>query len=140
MRRCASRKAPLGLWIVVEVDLFKRYVSDRNRCFARTQYEQTVVHKSSLSSSSLRLCRMPSLRGRCSPPKRYANSMPGMKTNAARLLDTLGIKYELRDYEIDPDDLTAESVARKVNLPPEQVFKTLVCRGDKHRRASPRSA
>ena len=54
------------------------------------------------------------------------------KTNAARLLDTLGIAYELRVYEVDPDDLNAESVAEKVGLPPEQVFKTLVARGDRH--------
>jgi Cys-tRNA(Pro)/Cys-tRNA(Cys) deacylase len=55
-----------------------------------------------------------------------------MKTNAARFLDSLGIAYEIREYEVDPDDLAAESVARKVGLPPEQVFKTLVARGDKH--------
>jgi Cys-tRNA(Pro)/Cys-tRNA(Cys) deacylase len=55
-----------------------------------------------------------------------------MKTNAARLLDSLGIHYEVREYEVDLDDLTAENVARKVGLPPEQVFKTLVARGDKH--------
>src|SRR5947209_14016120 len=54
------------------------------------------------------------------------------KTNAARFLDSLGIAYELREYEVDPDDLAAETVARKVGLPPEQVFKTLVARGDKH--------
>lgn len=54
-----------------------------------------------------------------------------MKTNAARLLDSLGIRYEVREYEVDPDDLSAESVAAKVGLPPEQVFKTLVARGDK---------
>jgi Cys-tRNA(Pro)/Cys-tRNA(Cys) deacylase len=54
-----------------------------------------------------------------------------VKTNAARLLDSLEIPYELRDYEVDPDDLTAESVARKIGLPPEQVFKTLVARGDR---------
>jgi Cys-tRNA(Pro)/Cys-tRNA(Cys) deacylase len=54
-----------------------------------------------------------------------------MKTNAARLLDSLGISYELRSYEVDPDDLAAESVARKIGLPPEQVFKTLVARGDR---------
>jgi Cys-tRNA(Pro)/Cys-tRNA(Cys) deacylase len=48
------------------------------------------------------------------------------KTNAARLLDTLGIPYELRPYDVDPDDLTAISVARKIGLPPEQVFKTLL--------------
>jgi Cys-tRNA(Pro)/Cys-tRNA(Cys) deacylase len=54
-----------------------------------------------------------------------------MKTNAARHLDSLGIPYQLRGYEVDPDDLSAETVARKVGLPPEQVFKTLVCRGDR---------
>jgi Cys-tRNA(Pro)/Cys-tRNA(Cys) deacylase len=48
------------------------------------------------------------------------------KTNAARLLDSLGIPYELRPYEVDPDDLSAISVARKIGLPPEQVFKTLL--------------
>lgn len=55
-----------------------------------------------------------------------------MKTNAARLLDKLGISYELRDYEVDPDDLSAENVAAKVGMPPEQVFKTLVARGDRN--------
>jgi len=55
-----------------------------------------------------------------------------MKTNAARLLDTLGIRYLLRDYAFDPDDIGAESVARKVGMPAEQVFKTLVARGDRH--------
>ena len=55
-----------------------------------------------------------------------------MKTNAVRILDSLEIPYELRDYEVDPDDLSAETVARKVGLPPEQVFKTLVVRGDRH--------
>ncbi len=55
-----------------------------------------------------------------------------MKTNAARLLDALGIAYEIRQYEVDESDLTAESVARKVGFPPEQVFKTLVARGDRH--------
>ena len=55
-----------------------------------------------------------------------------MKTNAARMLDSLGIHYELREYEVDPDDLAAESVAKKIGLPPEQVFKTLVVRGDRN--------
>jgi Cys-tRNA(Pro)/Cys-tRNA(Cys) deacylase len=54
-----------------------------------------------------------------------------LKTNAARLLDRLGIAYELREYEVDPDHVTAEEVARKVGMPPEQVFKTLVARGDR---------
>jgi Cys-tRNA(Pro)/Cys-tRNA(Cys) deacylase len=50
------------------------------------------------------------------------------KTNAARLLDGLGISYELRAYEVDPDDLTAITVAKKIGLPLEQVFKTLLTR------------
>jgi Cys-tRNA(Pro)/Cys-tRNA(Cys) deacylase len=50
------------------------------------------------------------------------------KTNAARQLDALGIHYELRSYEVDPEDLTAISVARKIGLPAEQVFKTLLTR------------
>jgi Cys-tRNA(Pro)/Cys-tRNA(Cys) deacylase len=54
------------------------------------------------------------------------------KTNAVRLLERLGVPFELRAYEVDPEDLAAETVARKVGLPPEQVFKTLVARGDKH--------
>ena len=53
------------------------------------------------------------------------------KTNAARCLDRLKIDYKLVEYEIDESDLSAESVARKVSLPLEQVFKTLVARGDK---------
>ncbi|WNG15583.1 Cys-tRNA(Pro) deacylase [Cystobacter fuscus] len=54
-----------------------------------------------------------------------------MKTNAARILDSLGIAYTLRDYEVDLEDLSAESVAAKVGMPPEQLFKTLVARGDR---------
>lgn len=50
------------------------------------------------------------------------------KTNAARLLDRLGIAYELLTYEVDPDDLAAPSVARKLGMPLEQVWKTLLCR------------
>jgi len=53
------------------------------------------------------------------------------KTNAARFLDRLNIHYKLVEYEIDESDLSAENVAKKINLPLEQVFKTLVARGDK---------
>lgn len=53
------------------------------------------------------------------------------KTNAARLLDSMGIAYSLHEYDVDPEDLSAETVARKVGLPLEQVFKTLVVRGDR---------
>ena len=62
-------------------------------------------------------------------------SCPGFqsmkKTNAARYLDSLKIDYRLVEYEVDESDLSAENVARKLNLPLEQVFKTLVARGDK---------
>jgi Cys-tRNA(Pro)/Cys-tRNA(Cys) deacylase len=54
------------------------------------------------------------------------------KTNACRILDQLGIKYEIREYEVDPDDLAAESVAAKIGMPAEQVFKTLAVRGDRN--------
>ena len=53
------------------------------------------------------------------------------KTNAARSLDRLQIDYKLVEYEVNESDLSAESVAKKVNLPLDQVFKTLVARGDK---------
>jgi Cys-tRNA(Pro)/Cys-tRNA(Cys) deacylase len=55
-----------------------------------------------------------------------------MKTNAVRLLEGMGVAQELRAYEVDPDDLTAQAVAAKVGLPAGQVFKTLVARGDRH--------
>ena len=54
------------------------------------------------------------------------------KTNAVRLLDQMHIGYELREYAVDPQDLAAETVAAKIGLPAEQVFKTLVARGDRN--------
>src|SRR3954466_4897683 len=74
------------------------------------------------ASASARMMRSVSMLG----------TLRRVKTNAARILDGLGIRYELRDYQVDPDDLDAESVARKVGLPAEQVFKTLVARGDRN--------
>lgn len=53
------------------------------------------------------------------------------KTNAARILDQLKLSYELKEYPVDESDLSAVSVAQKVGLPIEQVYKTLVARGDK---------
>lgn len=53
-----------------------------------------------------------------------------MKTNACRMLDVLGVRYATREYSVDPDDLSGETVAKKIGLPPEQVFKTLLCRVD----------
>jgi Cys-tRNA(Pro)/Cys-tRNA(Cys) deacylase len=54
-----------------------------------------------------------------------------MKTNAARILDSLGVRYELRAYDVGDEHAPAAVVAEKVGLPPEQVFKTLVARGDR---------
>jgi Cys-tRNA(Pro)/Cys-tRNA(Cys) deacylase len=51
------------------------------------------------------------------------------KTNAVRLLEARGVSFSLREYEWDDEDLSAETVAAKVGLPPEQVFKTLALRG-----------
>jgi len=51
---------------------------------------------------------------------------PPAKTNAVRVLDGLGIPYELRAYEVDLGDLTATNVSRKIGMPTEQVFKTLL--------------
>lgn len=52
------------------------------------------------------------------------------KTNACRALDALGISYELRSYEVDESDLSAEAAAEKLGIPSEQVWKTLCMRAD----------
>ena len=52
-----------------------------------------------------------------------------MKTNGARYLESLGIPFELLEYEVDPEDLSAITVAKKIGMPPEQVFKTLLTTG-----------
>src|SRR5579864_4165780 len=54
------------------------------------------------------------------------------KTNAMRLLESHGIAFQIREYDVDPEDLSAETVARKIELPIEQVFKTLLARGDRN--------
>jgi Cys-tRNA(Pro)/Cys-tRNA(Cys) deacylase len=53
------------------------------------------------------------------------------KTNAARILDAAGVNYELREYAVDEEHLAATQVAEAIGMPPEQVFKTLVARGDR---------
>jgi Cys-tRNA(Pro)/Cys-tRNA(Cys) deacylase len=53
------------------------------------------------------------------------------KTNASRILDKLKIPYEILEYEVDKQDLSAENAAKKMSQPLEQVFKTLVIRGDR---------
>jgi Cys-tRNA(Pro)/Cys-tRNA(Cys) deacylase len=59
-----------------------------------------------------------------------------MKTNGARFLENLGVTFELREYEVDPDDLSAITVAKKIGMPPEQVFKTLLTTGSPTDRSS----
>ena len=56
-----------------------------------------------------------------------SNAKTAHKTNAARYLDSLGIRYEIREYAVDPEEFSALVVAEKIGLPAEQVFKTLVC-------------
>lgn len=52
-----------------------------------------------------------------------------MKTNGARFLESQKIPFEIREYEVDPEDVSAIAVAKKVGMPPEQVFKTLLTTG-----------
>ena len=52
-----------------------------------------------------------------------------MKTNGARFLESLSIPFEIREYEVDPEDLSAITVAKKIGMPAEQVFKTLLVTG-----------
>lgn len=54
----------------------------------------------------------------------------GGKTNATRILERLGIRFEVRDYVVEEADLSAVTVAAKVGMAPEEVFKTLVARGE----------
>lgn len=55
-----------------------------------------------------------------------------VKTNAMRLLDKAKIQYEAIEYEVDENDLSGVSIAKKVNLDDRIVFKTLVAKGDKN--------
>lgn len=57
--------------------------------------------------------------------------MKQKKTNAARILDKLSIKYEIKEYEVDESDLSAIHVAESTGMPMEMIYKTLVARGDK---------
>ena len=55
----------------------------------------------------------------------------GTKTNAMRLLEQAGIPFRIENYEFDDEHLSGAHVAAQVSLPAEQIFKTLVVRGDK---------
>ena len=73
-----------------------------------------------------RLCPRPARRARRVVRAREPHPM---KTNGARFLESLGIPFELREYEVDPEDLSAITVAKKIGMPAEQVFKTLLTTG-----------
>lgn len=53
------------------------------------------------------------------------------KTNVMRLLDAADVHYRTAEYEYDESDLSGRHAAEQLDLPAEQVFKTLVARGDK---------
>ena len=55
----------------------------------------------------------------------------GVKTNATRLLSAAGISFRTEEYEVDENDLSGTHVANLLGLPPEQVFKTLVLKGER---------
>src|ERR1700685_2726307 len=55
-----------------------------------------------------------------------------MKTNGARFLESLNIPFELREYEVDPEGLSVITVAKKIGMPAEQVFKTLLTTDGAH--------
>lgn len=54
-----------------------------------------------------------------------------VKTNAMRLLDQANISYKAMEYEVDENNLAGEHVAKQIGMPLEQVFKTLVAKGEK---------
>lgn len=54
-----------------------------------------------------------------------------VKTNVMRLLEQAGIPYQAMEYEVDENNLGGEHVAEQIGKPPEQVFKTLVAKGEK---------
>ena len=53
------------------------------------------------------------------------------KTNVMRLLDAAGVAYRTAEYEYDESDLSGRHAAEQLDMPAEQVFKTLVARGDR---------
>ncbi|MBQ9882510.1 MAG: Cys-tRNA(Pro) deacylase [Synergistes sp.] len=53
------------------------------------------------------------------------------KTNAVRILEGMKIPFELLEYDIDENELSAEDAAAKTGIAEERTFKTLCCRGDK---------
>ena len=53
------------------------------------------------------------------------------KTNVMRLLDAAKLRYRAVQYDYDENDLSGLHAAAAIGMPPEQIFKTLVARGEK---------
>ena len=53
------------------------------------------------------------------------------KTNAVRLVEQAGLPCRESFYEFDESDLSGTHAAQAIGMPAEQVFKTLVARGEK---------
>lgn len=53
------------------------------------------------------------------------------KTNAVRILESQNIAFELREYEVDENDLSAEHVAESLGISAEKIYKTLILKGQK---------
>lgn len=116
---------PLGFAVDVEY-LFCQRVCQR----AHRQHKKR--HGALAEQAPLKLTASGQIICNCRIAHRENDKDDVVKTNAVRILDNLGINYELRDYEVDPNDVSAEAVATKIGFPLEQVFKTLVARGDKN--------
>ncbi|MDR1109698.1 MAG: aminoacyl-tRNA deacylase [Deltaproteobacteria bacterium] len=58
-----------------------------------------------------------------------AHPRPPAKTNAARILDDLGVAYDMATCRVDEDDLSAETAAALLGLPPAMVYKTILLHG-----------
>ncbi len=55
-----------------------------------------------------------------------------MKTNAVRILESHNILHSTIEYEFNEDEIDAVSVAKKVGVDADTVFKTLVARNEKN--------
>lgn len=54
-----------------------------------------------------------------------------VKTNAMRIVESAGVAFRTKEYEVDEEDLSGTHAAQMIGMPCEQVFKTLVLKGEK---------
>lgn len=135
MRVCRFAKAINHHALVAVYDLDTRQEVNRQRQEQQKYFKSHIHDVFGIVSSLYPVASKPNnrqFRRDCFPCIHALAKILAMKTNAVRIIDSLGFKYELKEYEVDPEDLTAETVASKIGFPLEQVFKTLVARGDKN--------